>query len=306
MRLFAVAVFGIFIACPAANCAERDFPQLIGDLAVKDRGNITCNTACVTLVAGKDEAVPALRDALRNDDDQIRYYAVRCLGQINTKAARSALIDAYSNGVSDIRKHSAYALMWNPERDAEEIYLGGLMEHDQWHVRNAIKALGEIKSEKAVPRLRQIRDNPPDWYTYYATIIALRKAESQELSPEVQTALDFMRQAKFSRDIDTQKLNDAANVIRKNLPNAMPDVFDIFLSVNKGTESKAEPNAKTILRDAGPNALSMVRIVLKDPDERVSRSTKLLVEEFGWDKQLKESLRPKTTKYPQSSPPAPK
>lgn len=305
MKLLAAVVFAIFIAGPGAICSEKDFPQLIGELAVKDKGNITCNTACVVLVAGKDEAVPALRDALRNDNDQTRYYAVQCLGQINTKAARSALIDAYSNGVSDVRKHAAYALTWTPEQDAEEIYLDGLMEHDQWHVRKSIKALGEIKSEKAVPPLRQIRDNPPDWYTYYATIIALRKIESQQLTPEVQTALTFMRQAKFSQDIDTQKLNDAANVIRQNLPNAMPDVFDIFLSINKGKQSKAEPNAKTILRDAGPLALPVVQIGVKDPDERVSRSTKLLVEEFGWDKLLQESLRKETTKSPKS-PPSPK
>ncbi len=287
-----MGVVAVLFACASAVYAEKTIPHLIGDLAVQDPGNNTCNTACGILVGRGDPAVPALRGALRNKNERIRYYAVRCLGQINTQSARSALISAFSHGANDVREHAAYALTWNPARDAEEIYIEFLRGHDEWHVRHAIQALGQIRSSKAVPHLARIRDNPPCWHTYYTTIVALRKIESREFSPEIQTALDFLRQAKFSRDIDVQRLNDSAVIIGRNLQATVVDVFNLFLWVTKGNESPATPNAKTILHQAGPLAFPVIRIGLKDPDQNVSRKTQQLVEEFGWGEKLRGNPQP--------------
>ncbi len=289
MKTSIAATVAILIACTSVH-AEKTVSQLIDDLAVQDQGNNTCNTACGILTRKGDEAVPPLRDALRNENERSRYYAVRCLGQINTKTARSALIDAFSSGMDDVRDHAAYALTWTPEQDAEPVYIAFLDSHDEWHVRNAIKALGEIRSEAAVPHLAQIRDKPKGWYSYYAAFVALRKIDRHEPSPQIRGALDFLRQAKYSRQPDAQRLASSANTIRENVQSLLPDVFDIFLWATKGNESDATPNATTILHDAGHLAFPVIKIGLNDPDENVSRKTKKLVEQFGWNEEMKRNF----------------
>lgn len=287
-----VTVFVVLlIVCDAALSVEKTIPQLIGDLAVQDPGNNTCNTACGILVMKKDEAIPVLRNALRNENDRVRYYSVRCLGEINNPAARTALIDAFSNGVDDVREHAAYALTWHPGQDAEQVYIDSLSGRDKWHVRHAIQALGEIRSKKAVPRLIAIRDNPPGWDSYYVALVALRKIESKELSPEVQASLDFLRKAKYSQSVDVKKLLVSAETIKANLQTVLPDVFDIFLWVTKGNESKGEPNAKTILSGAGRLTHAYVAIGLRDEDENVSCKAKELVEELGWQAEYEKDLQ---------------
>ncbi len=289
MKVTATTAALLIMACTALAIAEKDVPQLVADLAVQDQGNHTCNTACGILMRMGDDAVPALRDALTNENDRVRYYAVRCLGQINSKAARAALIDAFANGPEDVREHAAYALTWIPDRDAEQVYIAFLSGRDEWHVRHAIKALGDIRSEMALPHLSQLRDNPKGWYSYYAAFVAIRKIEAKEPSPEIQAALDFLRHAKYSPTVYMLRLASSADIIGRNLPSIAPDVFDIFLWVTKGNESQATPNAATIIRDAGPLAYPVVRIGLSDPDENVSRKTKQLVEQLGWKENLKQA-----------------
>jgi hypothetical protein len=285
MNRIVAATVAILLACASAR-AEKSVSQWIADLAVKDQGNFTCNTASSALTHKGEEAVPALADALRNENERVRYYAVRCLGQINTKTARSALIDAFFNGKDDVREQAAYALTWKPARDAEQVYIAVLGGHNEWRVRSAIKALGEIRSAKAAPYLTRIRDNPPGWHSYYAVVVALRKIESREFSSDIQGALDFLRKAKYSRRVNGQRLSDSASIIKQNIRETVPDVFDIFLWVTKGSESPATPNAKTILHEAGPLAYPVVRIGLNDPDLNVSRDTKALVEEFKRNEML--------------------
>ena len=212
-------------------------------------------------------------------------------GRSTPKERAQDLIDVFSNGADDLREHAAYALTWNPEPDAEQVYIEFLSRgRDESHVRHAIKALGDIRSRKAVPSLTRIRDNPTGWHSHYVALVALRKINAQELPTETQGALDFLRRAKYSGDIDMQRLTASANIIRENLRTVLPDVFDLFLWVTKGNETTVTPNAKTILRDAGPLAFPTVRIGLKDPDENVNQRTRKLVEECGWEKQMKAEL----------------
>ena len=101
----------------------RVVQRLIDKFAVLDAGNSTCNTAAYNVVEMKDAAVPALRAALSNGNERVRYYAVNCLRDIDSPKARAALIEACSTSSSDVRAHAAYGLAWRPFADAEDVYL---------------------------------------------------------------------------------------------------------------------------------------------------------------------------------------
>lgn len=269
---------------------EKDIPQLINDLAVQSEGQYDiCSVAHGFLVMKKDAAVPALQEALRNENERIREGAMRCLGEINTKAARAALIDAFSNGTDDaMRKRALYELAQHPNQEAEQVYIDFLNYREKWYTPAAIQALGEIRSQKAVPYLVAIRDKPSGWACYYAALVALRKIESNPLAPEVQASLDNLRQAQYSQDVDPKKLAASVAIIQSNLQVVLPDVFDIYLMRSTALPSIAGPNAKTILRDAGKLAHAYVAIGRDNfEDLWVWNKTKTLIEELGWQAEYK-------------------
>ena len=282
----------LLVLCNSSFAEEKTMDQLINDLGVQDKGNHTYNTACTILMRKKGEAVPYLRKALTDPNERIRYYSVRTLGRINTRESREALITAFSDGVDDVREHAAYVLTWHPHTDAEEVYIDSLESQDKWHVRDAIRALGKIKSQKALPHLKSIRDNPEGWHFYYKALTAIRKIKAKELPGEVSDALQILRKAKYSRTVDERQLSAAETTIKGNIEIALPDIMNIYLwRLFKGNESKVEPNSKTILRDASKLAYPYIRIGLKDKDENVSRKVKGLITELGWELELKKDLQ---------------
>jgi HEAT repeat protein len=281
----------IVVLLPAvAIAADKSIPELIRDLGVEDAGNHTCNTACGILVKMKDEAVPHLQGALQHPNTRVRYYAVRCLGNIDTAESRRVLLDALSTGTDDVREHAAYALTWHPHPDAEQAYIYSLSGENRGHVLYAIRALGEIKSRRALPDLTAIRDDPESWRFYYAAIVAIRKIESKELTQEVVDALNLLRKAKYCTAVGEKQLSESVAVIKANLDRALPDVFDIFLWRIKGRELKIEPNAATILRDAGTAAHPYIRIALKDDDQGTRRRTRALIKKLRLEDQFKEGV----------------
>lgn len=278
-----------------AQLMEKPIPELIDDLGVVDGGNCTRNTASGILRRRKDEAVPFLAEALSNPNERIRYSSVRCLGQINTEESRNALIKAFSNGMDDVRNHAGYALTWHPHPDAQQVYIG-LLGSDDWHYMSyAIHALGDIKSKKAIPFLKKIRDNleaPKQhlWRFYYASCVALRKIEDKELSQQLQGALALLKKAKHSSDIDKQELSSAVKLIKENFEEALPDVFNIFHWQPKNAFSYIDPNCKTILRDAGELAYPYIRLGLRDKDHILRRRTRDLVKELGLESEFSEDF----------------
>jgi HEAT repeat protein len=282
MKTSASISLALMFICSFAFSSEKAIPELIEDLAVEDEGNCTCNTACGMLLKMKDEAVPDLQKALQNQNEKIRYYAIRCLGVINTEKSRKTLIEASSNGSDDVRRHAQYALTWHPHKDAEKIYISLLDDNDKWRVLHAIEALGEIRSKSVIKQLEKIRDNPDGWRYYYYSLIALRKIESKELPKELSEALSFLTIAEYLNKIDENQLSESVKVINKNIEIALPDVLNIYLWSIKRTESKTEPNVGAIIRDAGKPAYPYLRIGLMDEDENISREVKELIEKLGW------------------------
>jgi len=281
----------VLALCSPSFAQDKTMPELIKDLAVQDKGNNTCNTACRILTMKKDEAVPYLEKALEDPNERVQYYAVRCLGSIATEKSRESLIRAFSEGKADVRQHAAYALTWHPHQEAEDVYIEFLEGQDRWHVRHAVQALGEIRSQKALPHLKFIRDNPEGWHFYYTALVAIRKIESRELPKKVSDALQFIRTAKYSSSVDEKQLSASEVIVKDNIESALPDIMDIFLWATKGNESKVEPNSKTILRDAGKLAYPYIRIGLRDKDENVSRKAERLVTELGWESEFRKDLQ---------------
>ena len=247
----------------------------IRGLGVKD--NHTPGSAAAYLARQGDPAVPALKAALADTDTEIRREAAGVLGQINTRAARDALLAAATEGTDGLRQDAAAALTADPQPDAEALYISLLSADDTWRACNAAAALGKIRSTAAVPHLERLLHAPPGWRAYYASLAALRDIRNTPLSEEIRDALDFLREAKFTAHVDAARLNAAAEVVTKNIEIAMPDLFDICLYRQfKGTESKQEPSARTILGTFPDLARPYLAIGMNDPDVSIQQETRNL------------------------------
>jgi len=281
--LLSVICFALLIS---ASAAEKTIPQLINDLGVRESSNRTANTASYLLVKKGVEAIPYLRKAISNPNRQISDGAIRCLSDINSKEARKILIDAFKHASANRRSAIAYCLAWRPNKDAEEIYIASLNDKVPHHFYRHIYALEKIKSFKALPKLKAIIAKHEGWHLYYAAFCAVREIEGKAPSKELADAVHFMRKAQYMHaPPNKQRLEKSADLIRKNIDLVLPDLFNAYLVIVKGSRFYRGPDIITLLDDAGRKAYPYIKIGLNDPDDNVKQRTKSLLKELDVSKE---------------------
>jgi HEAT repeat protein len=273
---------------------EDEYEKLIQNLGVDDKGNHTCNTASALLITRKDEAVPYLDSALSSPNKKIRTRAVNVLGSINTKKSRAVLIRAYPKLDEDLRGYIAYILAFWPNKDAEAVYIRALSQKNPWHYQVCIiRAMGEVKSREALPNLREIIAKPNGWDEYYTALCSVRKIKGKELPPKLSEALELLKKAKYNASVNKEQLKSSGKVIMANINLVLPDLLNIYLYVTKGNITDFDPNAKTLLRDAGEAAYPYFAIALKNSSHEYLMNS--LIKELGIEDKFKRKL------YPQSA-----
>lgn len=280
--LLLVICFALVISTGAT---EKTIPQLINNLGVRDRGSHTANTAFYILVKKGNEAIPFLKKAISSTDKRISSHAIRCLGDINSKKSRKLLINAFAHASGKKRSAIAYYLAWRPNKDAEEIYMASLNDKVPHHFYRHIYALGEIKSVKALPKLKAITVKPKGWQLYYAAFCAVREIEDKSPSRELEDAVIFMRRAQYMHyPPNKQRLKKSADLIRENIDLVLPDLFNAYLAIVKGSRFYRTPDVITLLDDSGRKAYPYIKIGLNDPDDNIKRKTESLLKELDVSK----------------------
>ena len=281
--LLSVICFALLIS---AGATEKTIPQLINDLGVKEPSNHTANTAFYTLVKKGNKAILSLKKAISSTNKQISSYAIHCLSDINSKKSRKVLINTFAHASKKKRSAIAYYLACHPNKDAEEIYIASLNDKVPHHFFRHIYALGEIKSTKALPKLKAIIVKHEGWRLYYATLCAVRKIEGKAPSKELMDAVYFMRDAQYMHyPPNKQKLEKSADLISKNMNMVLPDLFNAYIAVVKGNRFYRDPDVITLLDDAGRKAYPYIKIGLNDPDDNVKRRTESLLKELDVSKE---------------------
>ena len=138
------------------------------------------------------DAVPALIDALKDEDAQVRWRAAEALGAIR-QASVPALMTALKDEQAEVRWRAADALgmMGSAAKDAVPSLVEAL--HDEsWLVRErAAHALGEIgpEAEAAVPALVEARSGDQHFAVCSAAGHSVTKiqSESKKATPEPPT-----------------------------------------------------------------------------------------------------------------------
>lgn len=157
-----------FIPTPSVQASPpltaEEIARYIKDLESKDRERVM--NAGRELIRAGHQAVPALADALKSSNSDLRFFAAAALLAINQEneaaiqAMRSLLLD--SSQMPDSRQSAAFRLMWGAKGRAELI---GLMKHPDTVVRRCVifafdemTELTEIPAQvmQAVPVLKQL------------------------------------------------------------------------------------------------------------------------------------------------------
>ncbi len=128
-------------------------------------------------------AVPVLMDALSSDPSgQVRSKAASALGRLKNPRTLKALIAALSDEHIAVRRNSAQALGLLGDRRAEKnlLELLGREEEDPNVYASAIKALGKLKSQNAIPELKSLLVEDPPEKIIKAIIEALGWISTQE------------------------------------------------------------------------------------------------------------------------------
>ena len=121
--------------------------------AAKDRYRMVVTLGWI----GAEDEIPALIQALQNEDKDVRVNAVVTLGQIESEDVVSVLMEALQDQDEWVRVNAAWTLGQRGERavDAVPILIRALRDQDEWVRYHAAMALGEIGegASNAVPAL---------------------------------------------------------------------------------------------------------------------------------------------------------
>jgi len=116
---------------------------------------------------GSEDEVPALIQALQNEDKDVRVNAVVTLGQIESEDVVPVLIEALQDQDEWVRVNAAWALGQRGESavDAVPILIRALRDQDEWVRYHAAMALGEIGegASNAVPALMHALRDQDEW-----------------------------------------------------------------------------------------------------------------------------------------------
>ena len=100
-------------------------------------------------------AIDALSDALKNDDDEIRYVSVVCLCQIEDEQVLDLLIENYDDSDPDVKVEIIKGLKKNKEQKAIIPLLELIKDNDLNVSKNAVKALISIGNEIVLSGLKE-------------------------------------------------------------------------------------------------------------------------------------------------------
>ena len=142
--------------------------------AAKDRYRMVVTLGWI----GSEDEIPALIQALQNQDKDVRVNAVVTLGQIESEDVVSVLMGALQDQDEWVRVNAAWTLGQRGESavDAVPILIRALRDQDEWVRYHAAMALGEIGegASNAVPALMHaLRDQ--DKYVRRYAVEALGK-----------------------------------------------------------------------------------------------------------------------------------
>ena len=121
--------------------------------AAKDRHRMVVTLGWI----GSEDEIPALIQALQNEDKDVRVNAVVTLGQIESEDVVPVLMGALQDQDEWVRVNAAWTLGQRGESavDAVPILIRALRDQDEWVRYHAAMALGEIGegASNAVPAL---------------------------------------------------------------------------------------------------------------------------------------------------------
>ena len=122
---------------------------------------------------GSEDEVPALIQALQNENKDVRVNAVVTLGQIESEDVVPVLIEALQDQDEWVRVNAAWTLgqRGKSASKAVPILIKALQDQDEWVRASAAMALGEIgeSASKAVPALINALQDQDKYVRRYAT-----------------------------------------------------------------------------------------------------------------------------------------
>jgi len=155
---------------------------------------------------------PYLRQALKNEDWQIRRAAARMLGQIGDPQATPALIQALQDEDWRVREAAAEALGQIGDPQATPALIQALQDKKWWVRQAAAWALGQIGNPQATPALIQALQDE-EWRVRLAAAKALGQIGDPQATPALIQAL---------RDEDSDVRRVAAEALMRLTPVSPP------------------------------------------------------------------------------------
>ncbi|HNV68954.1 MAG TPA: HEAT repeat domain-containing protein [Candidatus Ozemobacteraceae bacterium] len=137
--------------------------------------------ACQSLEKMKDmKSIFPLKELLKHDDSQIRIAALSALRAFHSKELKQFLMPLIEDKNATVAKLAIEALSELEDKTLDEVFRK-FLNHTAWEVRyQIVKALGKIKSQKAVDSLIQIAQTDPNNAVRAKALLALARINDKK------------------------------------------------------------------------------------------------------------------------------
>jgi HEAT repeat protein len=270
-------------AVPALMEALKDEDWRVRQAAARALGEIGDPQALPALIqALKDEyvreaveealgkigvpAVPALIEALKDDDEDVRRAAAGALGEIGDPQAVPALIEALKDDDEYVRRAAVGALGKIGDLQAVPALLEALKDRDEYVRWAAVGALGEIGMLAVSAVLEALKAE------VWRVRLAVARALGEIGVPAVPALLDALKAEEW-------RVRQVAGALGKiGEQQAVPALIQALKDEN---ENVREAAARALRKIGGPHALPALLEALKDDDWRVREAAAGALRKIG-------------------------
>jgi len=167
-----------------SNPASPEIQELIQKLADEEKRH----KAEYQLKKLGRKVVPDLISALKHENQNIRYFSARLLGQIGDPRAIPALIEAHKDETIAYEVTRALATIGGPK--VVPTLLKGLKHENEWRRASAAKWLGAIGDSRAIKPLMALLKEDKEWCVRAAAASALGSFRWPEVRSSLEQAKD--------------------------------------------------------------------------------------------------------------------
>lgn len=160
---------------------------LVDALSIEDKGSFTSNSADAALLHEGRKVLPYIKKSIEKNLADNPWKQISVLGHIPGDDATALLQSLYKSTNKNVSDAASYALISKPYRKSAKPQYMDMLQRGKY-TSSVCEACIQFGWKDASSILKQITQDPPNWYTYRTVFETLRMLDDKPVSQSLKDA----------------------------------------------------------------------------------------------------------------------